>query len=44
MSYYLDRIDYHMLTENLKQSLANAGIMADVMHSDHCPVWIELKN
>ncbi|MCK4922705.1 MAG: exodeoxyribonuclease III [Bacteroidales bacterium] len=38
------RIDYHMITENLKQGLANAGIMADVMHSDHCPVWIEFKN
>lgn len=37
------RIDYHMITENLKSDLANAGIMPDIMHSDHCPVWIELK-
>ena len=37
------RIDYHMITENLKPDLMNAGIMPDVKHSDHCPVWIEMK-
>lgn len=36
------RIDYHMLTEPLKNSISNAGILADVVHSDHCPVWVEL--
>jgi len=37
------RIDYHMITENLKPNLVNAGIFPDVKHSDHCPVWLELK-
>lgn len=37
------RIDYHMITENLSPNLVNAGILPDVSHSDHCPVWIELK-
>jgi exodeoxyribonuclease III len=36
------RIDYHMATESLKPKLLNAGIMKDVVHSDHCPVWVEL--
>jgi exodeoxyribonuclease-3 len=36
------RIDYHMLTEPLKGKIINAGILPDVVHSDHCPVWFEL--
>lgn len=36
------RIDYHMVTPTLRPVLENAGIMSDVVHSDHCPVWIEL--
>lgn len=36
------RIDYHMLTEPLKSTILNAGILAQVVHSDHCPVWLEL--
>ncbi len=37
------RIDYHMVTENLKNRLANAKIHDDVLMSDHCPfsIWIE---
>jgi exodeoxyribonuclease III len=37
------RIDYHMISKPLKSHLVNAGIMQDVHHSDHCPVWVELK-
>ena len=37
------RIDYHMVTESLKPKLLNAGIMQDVVHSDHCPVWVEVE-
>ena len=37
------RIDYHMLTESLRPRLKNAGILPDVKHSDHCPVWVELE-
>ena len=36
------RIDYHMLTEPLKSKITNAGISPNVVHSDHCPVWLEL--
>ena len=38
------RIDYNMVTDNLEPELKSAGIMPDVVHSDHCPVWVELKN
>jgi exodeoxyribonuclease-3 len=37
------RIDYHMITQKLRPRLKNAGIMQDVVHSDHCPVWVELN-
>ena len=36
------RIDYHILTEPLKSKITNAGILPQVVHSDHCPVWVEL--
>lgn len=37
------RIDYHIVTENLKEQILAAGIHPDAMHSDHCPVSIELN-
>lgn len=37
------RIDYHMVTENMKANLKDAGILADVVHSDHCPLFLEIK-
>lgn len=37
------RIDYHMATEAMKGHLAGAGILPEVMHSDHCPVVLKLK-
>ena len=36
------RIDYLMLTDNLRPHLKNAFILPDAMHSDHCPTGIEL--
>lgn len=36
------RIDYNIVTDSLKPSLTNAGIMPGAIHSDHCPVWLEL--
>lgn len=36
------RIDYNMATENLKSRLKRAVILADAMHSDHCPVLLEI--
>jgi len=37
------RIDYHMISESLRGRLTNAGIMQNVVHSDHCPVWAEIS-
>jgi len=38
------RIDYNIVTDSLKGRLVNAGIMPEAVHSDHCPVWVELKD
>lgn len=37
------RIDYINVTEPLKKNLVSAEIFPDVKHSDHCPVYLELK-
>lgn len=37
------RIDYFMVSDSLKASLADALIYKDVMGSDHCPVGLLLK-
>jgi exodeoxyribonuclease-3 len=37
------RIDYHMVTEPLRNSLKSASIKQTVMHSDHCPVVVEIE-
>lgn len=36
------RIDYHMITSNLKDKLLNANILPLAIHSDHCPVLVEI--
>jgi exodeoxyribonuclease III len=37
------RIDYINVTENLKKNLKDAEIYPDVKHSDHCPVYLDIK-
>ena len=37
------RIDYINVTNALVPSLVSAKILPNVMHSDHCPVFLELK-
>jgi exodeoxyribonuclease-3 len=37
------RIDYINVTEPLTQNLKNAEIFPDVKHSDHCPVYLDIK-
>lgn len=37
------RIDYHLVSESIKQHLTTAFIRPMAMHSDHCPVGIEIN-
>lgn len=37
------RIDYNMVSDNLKSNIKNAEILSDVFHSDHCPVKLEIE-
>ena len=36
------RIDYHLLTSEMKERLKHCVILPDALHSDHCPVLIEI--
>jgi len=38
------RIDYITVTSALQDQLVDADIFPDVKHSDHCPVYLELKD
>lgn len=38
------RIDYFMTSSSLDSRLEDAGIMSDIMGSDHCPVYLTLKD
>jgi exodeoxyribonuclease-3 len=37
------RLDYHMVSQNMKRRLLDSGIMQHIVHSDHCPVYVTLK-
>jgi exodeoxyribonuclease-3 len=36
------RIDYHLISEEARTRLKNAKINNEVVHSDHCPITIEM--
>jgi exodeoxyribonuclease III len=36
------RIDYHLLADTMKERLKHCVILPDALHSDHCPVLIEI--
>jgi len=36
------RIDYHIITENLKPKVIDAQIHPEAVHSDHCPVSLNI--
>ncbi len=36
------RIDYNLVSENLKEKLKRAAILPEAKHSDHCPILLEL--
>ncbi|HEY5590432.1 MAG TPA: exodeoxyribonuclease III [Paludibacter sp.] len=38
------RIDYHWVSEPLHGRLKSAAILSDAIHSDHCPVVVELND
>jgi len=37
------RIDYLLTTKELEKNLTSADILHDIVHSDHCPITLELK-
>jgi exodeoxyribonuclease-3 len=37
------RIDYLMASKPMAQSIKNASILADIKHSDHCPILLEIN-
>lgn len=37
------RIDYNLVSENLKNNIKRAYLLPDARHSDHCPVGVELE-
>lgn len=36
------RIDYHMATAPMQNRLTNASILPEAIHSDHCPILLEI--
>jgi len=36
------RIDYHMITSNMRDKILDAKILPQAVHSDHCPVLVEI--
>ena len=36
------RIDYHLINKEIAPKLKHAAILNDIIHSDHCPVLVEL--
>ena len=38
------RIDYNMITETLLPKLKRSAILSKVIHSDHCPVFVEIED
>lgn len=37
------RIDYHMATQEMQNKLKSAVILPDIIHSDHCPIGLEIE-
>lgn len=37
------RIDYNMVSKSLEKNMTRAVILSEAVHSDHCPVLVELK-
>jgi exodeoxyribonuclease-3 len=37
------RIDYHMVTREMEDKVLDARILPDAIHSDHCPVLVDIN-
>ena len=37
------RIDYIMVSKSLENKMKNASILSEVVHSDHCPILVEMQ-
>ncbi len=37
------RIDYNLVSDSLQHKLKRAVILSDAMHSDHCPILVEIE-
>lgn len=37
------RIDYNLVSENLKERMSRAVILPEAKHSDHCPILVEVE-
>ncbi|MCK5537662.1 MAG: exodeoxyribonuclease III, partial [Bacteroidales bacterium] len=37
------RLDYHLVSDPLKDKIQRASILSEAKHSDHCPVLVELS-
>ena len=37
------RIDYIMVSKSLENKMKNASILSEVIHSDHCPILVEMR-
>ena len=37
------RLDYALVSESLKEKLKRAVILSDAVHSDHCPILVEIE-
>ena len=37
------RIDYIMVSKSLENKIKNASILSEVIHSDHCPILVEIQ-
>lgn len=37
------RIDYNLVSKSLEKNIKSASILKDIVHSDHCPVKVELE-
>ena len=38
------RLDYAMVSEPLQENIERAVILSEAVHSDHCPILLEIKN